>query len=372
MLIYKANSIIDKSLLSLTGVSVKGELVEFDPEKGWTEKRAEAYLKTGGRKAFSKSEYSSKAYKPTEEDFMRVRAIVNDDSVDVQKEFFFRELLLMNSSVVDRQYDLATDEALKALAQSINKENTRLNTQHNRESATLGKSFHAYLKDVNGVTWLAVRFYGPKALLLPGQTQYTVEDAIRHKMLDQVSIGFMGLDSTYNKDIEAWYLEPKEGHEVMVYEISFVDLGAVPDARIEKSAIKPNTNIKPKPKKMDFKKSFAVGDFTGRIEVNVDGEAATFNTASLEAGIKNLIDKADDANTKATELQKEIDDAKAPLIESIEAKQKAMNTPEALALTADELKGKSLAKVSAIEAELQTQWAKANPSGQVVDPITGS
>lgn len=372
MFTYTVKEELSKELLSQLGVSQNGDLVSFDPEKGWTEKRAESYLKYGGLKVIGlgKKEAFSKVHKATDEDYRMVREMLgNPENFDVASELFFREALVMNSSRIDRQEDLATDKALQALADSINRERSRWNTQHDRSGGSLAKSYYAYIKNVKGVNWLAVRFYGDKKTLMPGQPDVTVERALITGMLDHVSIGFFGLRPTYDEDKNCWILDPVEGKEVTVYEISFVDLGAVQEARVEKSATK--AKVKPKQILKMSTKSFQISGATYTVSAKaVEGGDPEIDTTALEGQVKRLADQGEAYKKASEEAQTELKEAKKSYVDNIRAKQahESMNIRESLRDSEEDLYAKSLKWLTEKSEDLTEKYVEINPTNQVSNP----
>lgn len=180
-----------------SGVKVKGNVITFSND--FTPEAIEKITRSAWDKdpIAGQGKYIVKKLKTDSANVLK-RADIEQLGVKVPDEFtdedfnFF--ILSQANTKLDRQGDKLTRKFLQRLADNTNgqKETLHLLFNHNRDSM-LGSIFHEDVKRMSGgdedyelIGYSAVN----KKVTMPGQPQMSIPDAIKSKMLTNVSIGF--------------------------------------------------------------------------------------------------------------------------------------------------------------------------------------
>ena len=332
-----------KLIESIPGATVdNGQLVFNCDEK--TAKKAIADAIEG--KKFI--EVEAKAYKPTEDDMVLIKAIFGNPDYDVAK-LGFRKLDTANT-LKDRHDDILDKSFLDELAAQVNKESRILLMSHDSRKMA-GRKFRAEVVPAtfpDGRTGhkLVEYVYYHKDYKTEGGI--SLHDHLESGTIRDVSIGFMGTGRRYDEKKEAriWFHEAGSTMTENI-ETSFVDLGAQYFSNVAKSVsnfelVNPKTSIRME-----------------KVTLSVGGQVKEFTT---EAEIKSAFAEAEaakkTAETERDAAKSEVEGLKAEHVNTIIARQKDLKSE---IYTEEVLKSLPLATVKKLAEEHESRWKSANP-----------
>lgn len=213
--------------LTGSGISVANGYICFD--SSYTDQQIKEICQKAGGISYKAS--PSESYKPSKSDKAKVQGLVKD-GVDIENFGFYQTIA--SSSRIDTAGDRFGPKYLKEMAKQY-KEGRVFAFMHSG-SYGIGKTFDASVKTTeDGEKELLVKFYVTDTAKLPNDM--LAKDAINTGIYDRTSVSLYGVRATYipedKSEYGRSYYDFNDPTGLGVRELSLVDMGGNPDARIK-------------------------------------------------------------------------------------------------------------------------------------------
>lgn len=367
LLAQVSNPNILKHLPKTPKISVYGQEVRF---KGIAEAQAKeimlaAQRREYGEKAVTLSKLTTKALTPAE---VSAHGLTIPEGAKAY-------VAAAANTLVDRVKDKFTKRVLEKYASQISQERISLCFNH-QTSKIVGRVAKGWVEEMPnnpGDYEMKVVFYTEEKFVVPDQPKMSIPEAIEKGYLQNISIQFTSyntLQEVGDSLITILDDHPEDPSRAEIMEVSLVWFPAQYQANVKFKSLRDPENRDDgyslfHKTVIKMEKSFNIGDVTCSVTTADDGnitEMKGFDEVRAALDRKDSEAKALKEQNEA--LQKQLEDAKAPMVKGIQDLYVSAKTDKLYQRSEAELKSLSLKEINEMYLKLKAKAQAVNPQNQ--------